>query len=73
MTENGLFNLRRLKAVTKVKETVIRDVLLACALNASTDQMIQHEVDCFPLESKEYIKYLGILIDKNLTWKHRSY
>ena len=22
------------------------------------------------LESKEYIKYLGILIDKNLTWKH---
>ena len=70
MTENGLFNLRRLKAVTKVKETVIRDVLLACALNASTDQMIQHEVDCFPLESKEYIKYLGILIDKNLTWKH---
>ena len=22
------------------------------------------------LESKDYIKYLGILIDKNLTWKH---
>ena len=22
------------------------------------------------LESKEYIKYLGILIDKNLIWKH---
>ena len=22
------------------------------------------------LESKEYIKYLGILIDKNLTWQH---
>ena len=22
------------------------------------------------LESEEYIKYLGILIDKNLTWKH---
>ena len=22
------------------------------------------------LESKEYIKYLGILIDKNLTWRH---
>ena len=22
------------------------------------------------LESKEYIKYIGILIDKNLTWKH---
>ena len=22
------------------------------------------------LESKEYIKYLGILTDKNVTWKH---
>ena len=22
------------------------------------------------LESKEYIKYIGLLIDKNLTWKH---
>ena len=26
--------------------------------------------DYATLESKEYIKYLGILIDKNLTWKH---
>lgn len=48
MTDDGLFNLRRLKAVTKVEETVVRDVLLACALKTSTDQIMQHEVDCFP-------------------------
>ena len=59
MTDDGLFNLRRLKAVTKVEETVIRDVLLACALNASTDQMIQHEVDCFPLNPRNILNILA--------------
>lgn len=49
MTDGGLFNLRRLKCCYK-GERVIRDVLFAydCALNASTDLMIQHEVECFP-------------------------
>ena len=28
------------------------------------------KIEYATLESKEYIKYLGILIDNNLTWKH---
>ncbi len=44
-----MFNLRRLKAVTKVKEIAVRELLFAddCVLNTSTEQMMQQEMDCF--------------------------
>ena len=60
-----VFNLRRLKAVTKVKETVVRELLFAddCALNASTEQKMQQEMDYF----SRACDYFGLTISTKKT------
>lgn len=48
-TDGKLYNPRRLKAVTKVKNTIIRDLLFAddCALNATSENQMQSSMDKF--------------------------
>jgi len=63
---NGkLFNPRRLQAVTKVKETILRDFVFAddCALNASNEQEMQAEMDSFSTACNNF----GLIISTKKT------
>uniref|UniRef100_A0A8C5PLD5 Reverse transcriptase n=1 Tax=Leptobrachium leishanense TaxID=445787 RepID=A0A8C5PLD5_9ANUR len=64
-TDGKLFNLRRLQAVTKVKDTVLRDFLFAddCALNAASEQEMQASVDKFSAACDNF----GLLINTKKT------
>ena len=48
-TDGGVFNLRRLKAKTKVKVATLREILFAddCALNSNTESEMQQCVNHF--------------------------
>ena len=48
-TDRGLFNQQRMHAISRVSETVIRDLLFAddCALNAETESKMQRIMDLF--------------------------
>uniref|UniRef100_K7F0B5 Reverse transcriptase domain-containing protein n=1 Tax=Pelodiscus sinensis TaxID=13735 RepID=K7F0B5_PELSI len=64
-TNGKLFNLRRLQAVTKIKETVLRDLLFAddCALNAGSEQKMQASMDKFAAACDNF----GLLINTKKT------
>jgi len=61
-----LFNLRRMLAVTKVQETVIIDCLFA-ALNASTEEKMQQELNGFSSACDNFGLTISITKPKSCT------
>lgn len=60
-TDGKLFNLQRLQVVTKIKETVLRDLVFAdnCALNAGSEQEMLASMDKFTAACDNF----GLLIN----------
>ena len=55
-TDGRFFDLRRLKANTKVREALVRDFLFAddCALASHTEEDLQRLADCFSTAAKAF-------------------
>nr|XP_014347725.1 PREDICTED: uncharacterized protein LOC106704677 [Latimeria chalumnae] len=55
-TDGKLFNLRRLKAFTRLLEILVRELLFAdnCALVSHTQAGLQKTMDCFTTSTKRY-------------------
>ena len=64
-TDGKLFNLRRLKAITKVKETDIRNFFFAddCALIASDEEEMQPEMGRFSVACDNFGLTISITKD----------
>ena len=53
-TDGRFFDLRRLKANTKVREALVRDFLNDCALAAHSEEDLQHLADCFSTAARTF-------------------
>ena len=65
-SDSRLFNIARLRAKTKVREVLIRDMLFAddAAVVAHTQEELQSLMDCFPQACKDFGLTISLSVDK---------